>query len=531
MPKANLANGFNQSSANQPINVTDIVLRVDHNVTDKWHLLGHFLNDEVTQAYSSPMLGWSGASYPTITSTLANPSNSAVVKLTGTLSPTLLVEATFNYDGNVINITNSPNSLTPAGWSVNRFFNNTSKNLPNMSWGAPYNTNENPGSAPWHNAARDYSPIFSVSYTEGKHQLKFGVGYNRYTKNQQLFGDPGGNFSWGTKTNDSFMDMVLGLSSNYDQNEALPIRHYVNQTTSAYAMDNWKVTPRLSLQLGLRYDALPHAWERNNQIANFDPNQYIPSSAPIFQADGTLDPTGPGFEVVNGTPFYQNGIYIAGQNGYPRGAVTNYYQTLQPRVGFSDDVFGDGKTVLRGGIGSFYERLQGNDIYNIATNEPFANDPSASSVYLSNPHQTWTTGQTATTPFFAQGLTTLDRYYPAPGVVMFSLGVQREIQPSLIWVVQYVGNLAWHQNIQRNINNYNINTPLLDNPTNPGYTRANAGRSEQRFRHKPWRRVDPDPEYPAHLPGATRASHSRKTPPTAITTASRPVYAPRTSMV
>jgi outer membrane receptor for ferrienterochelin and colicin len=66
---------------------------------------------------------------------------------------------------------------------------------------------------------------------------------------------------------------------NYDQTQALPIRHYVNNTTSVYAMDNWKVTPRLSLQLGLRYDALPHAWERNNQVANFNPALYIPSQA------------------------------------------------------------------------------------------------------------------------------------------------------------------------------------------------------------------------------------------------------------
>ena len=471
VPHPTNAAGYNVSSANQPITVWDTVVRIDHNITDKWHILGHWLNDEVTQGYASPMLGWSGASYPTITSTLKNPSNGALVKLTGTINPSLLVEASFNYDGNVINIINSKNSNTPAGWDVNRFFDNASTNIPNMSWGAPYNTNENPGSAPWKNAARDYSPIFSVSYTEGKHQMKFGVGYNRYTKNQQLFGDPGGNFTWGTQSGDSFVDMILGLASNYDQAEALPVRHYVNQTTSIYAMDNWKATPRLSVQLGFRYDALPHAYERANQVANFDPAQYLPSQAPTFLASGALDSTGPGFVNVGGTPFYQNGIYIAGQNGYPHGLVTNDYATLQPRVGFADDLFGTGKTVLRGGFGTFYERLQGNDIYNAATNEPFFNDPSASSVYFSDPHTTWTTGETAALPTFPQGLTSLARTYKAPAVAQFSLGVQHEIQPSLIWVVQYVGNIAWHQNIERNINNYSLDTPLIG----PVYSRANAG--------------------------------------------------------
>jgi hypothetical protein len=455
------------TSANQPIDVRDDVVRIDHNINDKWHLLGHFMHDAVSQAYSAPMLGWSGASYNTITSTLSNPSYSATIKLAGSISPNLLLEVSMNYDGNIINIVNSNNSYTPSGWSVNRYFNNTSKNLPNMHWGAPYNTQENPGSAPWHNAAQDFMPRVDISYTVGTHSFKFGASYNRYTKNQQLFGQPGGEFYFGTLTNDSMMDMLLGLASSYDQHQALPIRHYVNQTPSVYLNDNWRATPRLSLQLGFRYDALPHAWERQNYIANFDPYQYLQSQAPQWLSDGSMNPNGPGFQNVNGTPFYLNGMYIAGQNGYPRGVVNNDYATLQPRVGFSWDLMGTGRTVLRGGLGTFYERMQGNDIYNTATNPPFANDPSASNVYLSDPHTSWVTGQTATTPFFAQGLTTLARSYPAPAVAQFSLGVQHEVVPSVIWVVQYVGNLAWHQNVDRQINNFPLDTSLS--------VRANAG--------------------------------------------------------
>jgi hypothetical protein len=73
IPKPNLANGQNISSANQPIYVTDYVLRVDHKINDKYQLLGHYLHDAVNQAYAAPMLGWSGNSYPTITSVLNNP--------------------------------------------------------------------------------------------------------------------------------------------------------------------------------------------------------------------------------------------------------------------------------------------------------------------------------------------------------------------------------------------------------------------------------------------------------------------------
>jgi len=488
VPKPNTANDQFLGQASLPINVRDDIARVDHRINDKFQILAHYMHDSVSQAFPSPMVGWSGGSWPTITSTLNNPSNSAAVKLTATISPTLLVETSMNYDGNIIDIVNGPVGNLPSGFTINKFFNNGSKSAPSMQWNGVYGgVQENPGSAPWHNAAGDLMPKVDVSYTVGKHAMKFGASYNRYTKNQKLFLNAEGSYSFSGATGDAFMDMLLGFANSYSESQAAPIRHYVNQTPSAYAMDTWKVTPRLSLQLGLRYDALPFAWERNNQVANCDPATYISSQAPTWLASGSMDPNGPGFQSVNGGKFYLNGVHLAGQSGTPAGLVKTDYNTLQPRVGFSEDLFGNGKTVLRGGFGTFYERLQGNDIYDVATAAPFANTPSASSVYLSDPHISYVTGQAAATPFFAQGSTTLAQNFKAPAVAQFSLGLQDQVAQSVILVVQYVGNLAWHQNIRRNINNYSLNTPLLvgNNPAfnvagGPAtdylkYSRANAG--------------------------------------------------------
>jgi hypothetical protein len=502
IPTKNLtASGQVVGIANTPLVARDDLVKINHNINDKWQLMGHYEHNSATQTTGGPELGWTGYSYNTVTSTEANPSNSAAIKLTGSISPNLLLEASINYDGNVINIINSPLSARPAGLSqltTNAFFPNNGGQTSIVGvtgFGNPYGTQETMGAAPWHNAAQDYSPKVDVSYTIGKHAFKYGFSYNRYTKNQELFEDPNGNYAFkGINSNqftssadqaqctapaggwsaahpapascvigDGFMDMVLGLASNYDQAQAAPINHYVNQTPSVYAQDNWHVNSRFSLQIGLRYDALPHAWERNDHLANFNPAAYQTIAAPIWSTGSSLLATGPGFNAYTiagvTSQYYTNGIGIAGQNGFPRGVVQNDYATIQPRVGFSYNLLGNGKTVVRGGVGSFYERLQGNDVYDIAgSTPPFVNDPGVTNVYLSNPHTSLITGGTASAPAGVQGLTSLAQNYKAPAVVQYSLGVQRELSPSVVWLVQYVGNLAWHQNVTPQINNFPLNT-------------------------------------------------------------------------
>ncbi len=486
VPKPNAANDQFIGQASLPVNVRDDIVRIDHRINEKYQILGHYIHDAVSQTSAAPMLGWSGGTWPTITSVFTNPSTSAALKITATLSSNLLVEASMNYDGNTIDIINSPLGNLPSGFATHPFFSNGSISVPGMQWNGVYNVQEHPGSAPWHNAANDYEPKIDISYQMGRHQMKFGGSWNKYDKNQKLFLDAEGDYTFNNQSGDPFLDMLLGLSNSYSQSQSAPIRHYVNNTVSAYAMDTWHVTPRLSLQLGLRYDALPHAFETSNSIGNFNPAHYLPSEAPAWNngvgGNGSLVTTSPGFETINGGTFYLNGVDLAGVAGVPRGLVNNDFNTLQPRVGFSEDIFGNGKTVIRGGFGTFFERLQGNDIYNAATAAPFANTPSANSVEFSNQGTSWVTGGNAAIPSFAQGSTTMAQIYKAPAVAQFSLGMQHELAPSVIWIVQYVGNIAWHQNIDRNINNYSLNTPLIAPNTNASlgnnyaaYTRANAG--------------------------------------------------------
>jgi hypothetical protein len=492
IPKANTAGDLTSVSAKQPTKVREDLFRIDHNINDKWQLLGHYIGDSVGQTYATSI--WSGDSYPTVGSNFSNPSWSSVIKLTGTITPNVLLEAAFNFDGNKISIMPSGTAYAkPSGWPAQSFFpaaSDAQDRLPSVNLGS-YGTAFDPWSQPWKNAAFDYAEVFGVSITHGKHAMKFGGGYNRYIKNQQLFGNTNGYFNFNDgwdKTNlvpstagltgDSYLDFLLGLSTGYSQLQTQDIRHYVNQTVSAYGEDNWHINNRLSVQYGIRYDALPHAWERANRLASFDPAQYQTAMAPVLDSNGafcTAVGTGcpqvsPGLQTYQGAQFYLNGVTIAGQNGTPRGMTKNFYKTYMPRVGFSYDVLGNGKTVLRGGFGTFFERMQGNDVYNIATAAPFSNTPGVSNTMFSNPFASWQTGTSLSTtslPTVPQGMTTIDTRYPAPAVAQYSLGVQREIVPSLIFVTQYVGNVGWHQNVILPINPLPLSTSMA--------TRAVAG--------------------------------------------------------
>jgi hypothetical protein len=474
-PKPNFNNGTQYiSSIPQPTDVRDDIVRVDHEINSKLQLMGHYTHDAVTQTTYPPL--WGDSAYPTAGSTMINPSWMTAFKLTQTYSPNLLNETAFLYTDNTVTITPHGIFDLPTGWTGTTFFplsDQFDPKMPEIDLGAPYNVNWSSNYYPWKNFYADYQERDDLSWTKGKHQLKFGASYMRVVKNQQLQANTEGTaaFSSGSFSGDSYINFLLGDTSSFTQLQYLANKHWINNNLSFYGNDNWHITSRLTLNIGMRYDALPHAFERFNQFSNFVPADYLYALGNPVTAAGTLNPASlTTFSCntkvcsTNGEPFYLNGIEDAGVNGFPRGNVLNHYDTWEPRLGFADDLFGDGKTVLRGGIGIFYERVQGNDVYNAAQNPPFAYQPSANNVYFSNPETSALTGAT-TTQSFPSTLTNLKFNYAPPGTAMYSFGVQRQLAQSVVAVVQYGGSLGWDQNDDRGINTL----PLADasNPTSP----------------------------------------------------------------
>jgi hypothetical protein len=477
-PKPNFNNGTQYIvSIPQPTNVREDIVRIDHSISSKYQLMGHYLHDTLAQNYFPPL--WGDSTYPTVGTAMNNPSYSAVIKLTQTYTPNLLNETGIYYSGNKITLTPIPgpgggNFVMPSGWNATSFFpvaNNRMQRMPEVQLqGSPLNVTWSPSYYPWKNGYEGFDYRDDLSWTKGKHQMKFGASVLHDYKNQELQYNTNGVVAFNSSnfSHDSYINFMLGMASSYSQLEFLAGKHWVNNNYSFYANDNWHVSPKLVLNIGLRYDGMPHAFERYNKFSNFVPADYnYASGNPVDPNTGTLDPASLStFQQTGSEQFYLNGIREAGVNGFPRGNVHDRFNTFEPRVGFAYDVFGNGKTVLRGGYGMFFERVQGNDVYNAALNPPFAYIPSANNVYFSNPETSALTGAT-TLNHFPSNLTTIKYDYPPPGTANFSLGIQHQLAPSTILVLQYVGSRGWDQDNDRQINTL----PLVD----PAYSAGISG--------------------------------------------------------
>jgi carboxypeptidase family protein len=451
---------------NSPTNLKEEVVRIDHNFTGKFSLFGHFIDEQVSQGYGISQ--WSGANVPTVGDTFGNPSYSAVMHATYAISSTLLNETAFNYNGNRINIVpfagSGLKSLSiPNGYDTtnSRLFTgpNNNNRIPNIDLNGSAGTHFEIASWPWHNKADDYQIRDDLSWTKGVHQLKMGASWALYKKVQDLFGTTQGAFNFdGTYTGNDFADFLLGDAKSYNELAVQDHGLWNNVSWAAYVQDNWRVTRKLTLNLGLRWDGVPHTYEANNRMGSFYPSLYNTADAAVVLPDGTISQTSPGLgtspnPILAGVPLYLNGIGIAGQNGTPKGLVINYWASFGPRLGFAYDLTGSGKTVVRGGFGVMYERIQGNDMYNAGPNIPFSLNVTNNSVTLANPGILLATGTAAAKPINPASITGLAiNEYKQPASYQYSVGVQRQLNAKSVLSIAYVGNQNRYQNDYREIN-------------------------------------------------------------------------------
>jgi hypothetical protein len=465
-PADNSVNGSGQPTFlggnNVPTHVREEIVRIDHNFSSKFSVFGHFVDEQIAQNFGTAM--WSGDNVPTAANTFGNPSYSGVIHTTYVISPTLLNEVAFNYNGNRIAILPTGNITRPSGFTTPELFPGNNQNrIPEIHLNGYNGTDYTTSSWPWRNKADDYQIRDDISWTKGAHQIKMGGSWALYKKIQDLFGQTQGGFTFNNNfTGNDFADFLLGDASSYGELAVQDHGFWNNVSWAAYVQDNWRVNHRLTLNLGLRWDGVPHTYEANNRMGNFYPNLYNPADAAVFVAGSNgnnISPTSPGLgtspnPILAGTQFYLNGIGIPGTTpGVPKGLVDNHWAAFGPRIGFAYDLTGSGKTILRGGFGTMYERIQGNDMYNAGPNVPFSTNVSFNNVALGNPSTDLGTNTTLTAPITVASITGVDKIQnKLPVSYQYSFGVQHALSARSVLSVSYVGNQNRHQNDYRETN-------------------------------------------------------------------------------
>src|SRR6266576_4801161 len=218
-PAPNTGNQFIGGN-NSPTNLREEIIRVDHNFSSKFSVFGHFVDESVGQTFGTSL--WNTSNTPVQGTFFGNPSYSAVGHTTYAISPTLLNEVAFNYNGNRINIT--PTGLISADGTQydtsHRLFTgpNNDNRLPNINLTGSTTTRYGNNSWPWVNKADDYQIRDDISWTKGAHQMKMGASWAIYKKVQDLFGQTQGSFNFGDVfTGLDFSDYLLGLSTGYTE--------------------------------------------------------------------------------------------------------------------------------------------------------------------------------------------------------------------------------------------------------------------------------------------------------------------------
>jgi hypothetical protein len=310
----------------------------------------------------------------------------------------------------------------------------------------------------------------NVTYIKGNHNFKFGGVYIRDRVDQNGRSNYTGTATFnsspttsnckaasGNTTCYALADAFLGNFQNYQEASADPIGHFRFNQVEWFAQDSWKATRKLSLEIGLRWQLISPFYTQGNNISNFDVAAYNPANAVTVLPNGRLTPN-------VGNPY--NGLVRAGDGVpadqakrvpnvntalfplIPAGAPRGLYKmngAFGPRFGFAYAV--DNNTVVRGGVGLFFYRPQGNLIFSQLNLPPFLQNTQFDTGNLA------TIGSLAANNTGLQaGINAIDPTNHNPSTWQYSFGFQRQLPKSVLFEMNYVGNVAHHQLRTPNVN-------------------------------------------------------------------------------
>jgi len=542
----NVVNYFEQGSATHPRR--NDVVRIDGNFTSKISGFFRWIND-----YDDSNILYDGVPFSTDVGGVLGQTGISPIEhpngghgyagtLTYTITPTMVNETTIatNWDQytyySLDNYKSEDRGLVPglptlfpvptaaqngAVGPINGYQNL----LPNFSFGgAPSNAVSYSRVGASAGADITTNPTWyyqdNLSKIIGHHSLKAGIFVEYNTKFQPAGRNYMGSFSFASSTstpllntNDGFVNALLGNVNSYSQYNATTTFNVNYYNVEFYLQDNWKVTRRLTIDAGARFYHQTPQQDYFHTFVNFNPASYSPAAMPriyvpycsngaatctsgnglVAKDPGSSATVGSGFvgDYVPNTGNPTAGLQILGLNGVP---LAPYHQApiaVGPRAGFAYDVFGDGNTAIRGGVGMFYNRLDGNQYYGLSGQPPTAYQQTVSTLTFAQ-IQAQNTGappSLASLSLAPNAPSAWPANVPWDSVVNGSLDMQHTFLGNTVVVdVGYTFSYSYNQHLTYNINWIPIGTgwPFNQadlNPTTGGNTSNDVGSIFERTKY------------------------------------------------
>ena len=469
------ANSTYIASPTQPTTWREELFRIDHNLTEHNRVSFHYVHDSWDQVQSSTL--WTGSSFPTVQTDFKGPAISLLARITSTISPTLLNEfvASYTTDHLVFHSTGTPNpdawQLPAGGLAMSYLFaNGYGGKLPAISvnGGTEYGSNgfymDPDGLYPEgpYNSNPTYTYRDNMTKVLGKHTLQFGAYFVAAQKNELSTNQVNGSLAFTTSstvtTGNPFADLLMGEIGTFTQASGQLKFYNRYKIFEPYIQDDWRATPRLTLNIGLRVSMMGTYRERYHHAFNWEPGVYSAADAPEIDIDGSI--TGIPGNLVPGVGNPYDGLVQCGVTpGVPVSCSKGHLFNPSPRIGFAFDPKGDGKTAIRGGYGIFFEHTNGEEA-NTESLEGQSSPLLQVASQLNIPSYQGIGAAGSLPPFT---FTSLPNQVVWPYVQQWHLDIQHELPQHTVLTVAYVGSEGTHLTRQRDINQLH-SLPLSQNP-------------------------------------------------------------------